>query len=85
MPANCHGRCRTCDVIWCWPGGKHALRVTKGEAFCQVCGQELDRTAARLAKSIPIRDGQPVGSIAAGKLRRCLAQKFKRADPPASS
>ena len=83
MSNNCHGCCLNCGVIWAWPSGKHALRVTKGEAFCQVCGHELYRTAARLAKNIPIRNGQPIRSGPAEVLR--ARRSPPTPDPPQSS
>ena len=55
-----HGRCMNCQTIWRWQHRKGTPLVTRGEAFCQGCGCQLHRTAARLAKHFPIRDGAPI-------------------------
>ncbi len=67
--AETHGRCSHCDIIWRWRSTKHTPRVTKGEAFCEVCGCELSRTAARLAKHVLVRVGIPIGPARAAGLR----------------
>lgn len=64
-----HGRCTHCNVIWEWPARRGAPRVTQGEAFCEVCGGELSRTAASLAKNVPVKQGSPVRAAAAFGLR----------------
>lgn len=69
MSAESHGRCAHCNVIWKWRATKHAPKVTKGEAFCETCGGELDRTAAGLAKHITIKDGTPIRGAVAAVLR----------------
>lgn len=88
MATQSHGRCTTCNVIWCWPSTKHTPRVTKGEAFCEVCGAELERTAAGLAKNIPVKTGVPVRARAAAALqaKRAAPQKpqvEQEQEPPA--
>jgi hypothetical protein len=47
-----HGKCEKCRVVWKW-SGRPLLR----EAHCPTCKTPLVRTAARLVKNMPIKEG----------------------------
>ena len=79
-----HGRCDDCKTIWHWPKGRPALRVTKGEAYCPACGQELRRTAARLAKHLTKKEGV-AGASAAATIRRRVASRRPKVDATAAA
>jgi len=64
-----HGRCTTCNVIWCWEHRAGLPLVSKGEAYCGVCGGLLTRTAASLAKKIPISQRPPIRAAVAQQIR----------------
>lgn len=57
MSTYTHGRCPKCKLILRWQGFPR-LR----DACCPRCGRELARTAARLAKRIPIVNELPLTS-----------------------
>lgn len=53
MKYKTSGKCERCHVIWQWPEGKPRL----SKAACPTCGDSLVRTAARLVKNMPIKEG----------------------------
>lgn len=55
MKRHTHGRCRPCGAIFQWQG-----RPLLRDALCPRCRQPLDRTAAGIARHIPIVEEHPV-------------------------
>lgn len=58
MAQHTHGRCRGCNVIFRWPKGR--WWPLRRDAACPRCGRDLQLTAARLAKRIPVVEEVPL-------------------------